>query len=54
MRRSFRWRTKTLSLLSIYRVIEQIPLEAYRNVYLVNQDGTTLGLEARDYKASTE
>lgn len=40
--------------LSIYRVIEQIPLEAYKNVYLVNQDGTTLALEAKTYKASTE
>ncbi len=37
--------------LSIYRVIEQIPLDAYMDVYLTNQDGTTLALKAKKYQA---
>lgn len=40
--------------LSIYRVIEQIPLEAYMDVYLTNQDGTTLALKAKKYQAPSE
>lgn len=36
--------------LSIYRVIEHIPLEQYKNVYLVTKDGSTLCLEAAPYK----
>jgi hypothetical protein len=36
--------------LSIYRVIEHIPLAQYKNVYLVNKDGSTLCLESAPYK----
>ncbi len=36
--------------LSIYRVIEHIPLIQYKNVYLVTKDGSTLTLEAAPYK----
>jgi hypothetical protein len=36
--------------LSIYRVIEHIPLEQYKNIYLVNKDGSTLPLEPALYK----
>ena len=35
--------------LSIYRVIEHIPLEKYKNIYLVNKDGSSLCLEATPY-----
>ncbi len=36
--------------LSIYRVIEHVPLDAYKNVYLVTKDGSTLPLEKAEYR----
>jgi hypothetical protein len=36
--------------LSIYRVIENIPLDAYKDVFLVNKDGRTLALKAEEYR----
>lgn len=36
--------------LSIYRVIEHIPLEQYKKVYLVTKDGSTLGLSQQPYR----
>ncbi|NCB00921.1 MAG: hypothetical protein EOM67_01995 [Spirochaetia bacterium] len=43
-------RPKHSLYLSIYRVIEHIPLEQYKDVYLVNKDGSTLSLKAAPYK----
>jgi len=34
--------------ISVYRVLERIPLDALKKLYLVTQDGRTLGLEASD------
>ena len=39
--------------LSIYRVLENIPLDALRNLYLVTDDGKVLELEAAKYKPPT-
>jgi hypothetical protein len=36
--------------LSIYRVLENTPLEAFRNLYLVTDDGKVLELKSRSYK----
>lgn len=36
--------------LSIYRVLENTPLEALKNLYLVTDDGKVLGIEAGTYK----
>jgi len=36
--------------LSIYRVIEHLPLEVYKDVYLVAKDGRTLTLKAAEYR----
>lgn len=36
--------------LSIYRVIEHIPLDRYKNMYLVTKDGSTLGLTQEPYR----
>ncbi len=38
--------------LSIYRVLEQIPMDAFRNLYLVTDDGRVLELEQAVYKAA--
>lgn len=35
--------------LSIYRTFESVPLKAYRNLYLVTDDGKVLEIEKRDY-----
>lgn len=35
--------------LSIYRVFEQIPMKAFRNLYLSTDDGRVLTIEPRDY-----
>ncbi len=39
--------------LSIYRVIEHIPLEQYKDIYLVTKDGSTLGLSQEPYRKPT-
>jgi hypothetical protein len=36
--------------LSIYRVLEKTPLEAFKNLYLVTDDGKVLELKSRSYK----
>lgn len=36
--------------LSIYRVMENVPLEALKQLYLVTDDGKVLEIQARDYK----
>jgi hypothetical protein len=36
--------------LSIYRVLENTPLDALKNLYLVTDDGKVLGIEAGTYK----
>jgi len=36
--------------LSIYRVIEHIPLEQYKDIYLVTKDGSTLALAQQPYR----
>ncbi len=41
---------KRSSYLSIYRVLEHVPLSAFMNLYLVTDDGRTLGLERKEYK----
>ncbi len=43
-------RLKNSLYLSIYRVIEHTPLEAYKMVYLVTKDGRTLSLEKEEYQ----
>jgi hypothetical protein len=37
--------------ISIYRVMEHLPLEAFRKLYLVTRDGRVLGLDAVPYAA---
>lgn len=41
---------KSSVYLSIYRVLESIPVEALQKLYLVTDDGRVLGLEKGDYK----
>lgn len=41
---------KRTSYLSIYRVLEHVPLSSFKNLYLTTDDGRTLGLEKKDYK----
>lgn len=43
-------RPKQSLYLSIYRVIEHIPLEQYNEIYLVTKDGSTLELSQAPYK----
>lgn len=43
-------RPKNSLYLSIYRVLEHIPLSAFKMVYLVTKDGRTLSLEQEAYK----
>lgn len=40
--------------LSIYRVMEQVPLEALKSLYLVTDDGKVLELQAGKYKAPAD
>lgn len=40
--------------LSIYRVIENVSLEALKDLYLVTDDGKVLDLKARDYEPEEE
>ncbi len=40
--------------ISIYRVMEQVPMEAIKNLYLVTDDGKVLELKASKYKAPAE
>lgn len=40
--------------LSIYRVLEHLPLEQLKNLYLVTDDGRVLGLEKQSYSQSAE
>lgn len=40
--------------LSIYRVMEQVPVGALKNLYLVTDDGKTLELTAGEYKPDSE
>lgn len=40
--------------LSIYRVLEHVPTEALRSLYLVTDDGRVLELEQGEYKPETE
>ena len=40
--------------LSIYRVLEHVPLEALGNLYLVTDDGRVLGLEQKPYTEEKE
>lgn len=42
-------RSKNSLYLSIYRVLEQMPLEALKNLYLTTNDGRVLELEKGDY-----
>ena len=39
--------------LSIYRVIEHIPLDQDKDIYLVTKDGSTLGLSQQPYRKPT-
>ena len=43
-------RLKHSLYLSIYRVIEHIPLEQYKKIYLVTKDGSTLPLSQEPYQ----
>lgn len=43
-------RKKHSLYLSIYRVIEHIPLVQYKNIHLVNKDGSTLPLSQEPYR----
>ena len=40
--------------LSIYRVLEHVPLSALKNLYLVTDDGRVLGLQLKEYKPPLE
>lgn len=40
--------------LSIYRVLENVPMDAFRNLYLVTDDGRVLELEKTTYKPSAK
>lgn len=44
-------RLKNSLYLGVYRVLEQLPLEALGKLYLVTKDGRALCLEKSDYKA---
>lgn len=44
-------RPKHSLYLSIYRVLEHIPLEQFKTVHLTTKDGRTLELEKEDYRA---
>jgi hypothetical protein len=39
--------------ISIYRVLEHIPINKLKQLYLVTDDGRVLGLEHREYKSET-
>jgi hypothetical protein len=43
-------RPKNSLYLSIYRVLEHIPLHVFKMMYLVTKDGRTLSLEQEEYK----
>jgi hypothetical protein len=40
--------------LSVYRVLEMVPLKAFRNLYLTTDNGMVIGLEAKPYDLSKE
>ena len=40
--------------LSVYRVLEHVPLSAFKNLYLTTSDGRTLGLQQAEYRADPE
>ncbi|MCF8265595.1 MAG: hypothetical protein K9I99_13930 [Melioribacteraceae bacterium] len=45
---------KRSKYLSIYRVLEHVPLEKLKNLYLVTDDGRVLGLKKGEYVASQQ
>lgn len=45
-------RPKNSLYLSIYRVLEHVPIGALKKLYLVTEDGRVLGLDAQPYVAS--
>ena len=40
--------------LSIYRVMENVPMDALKNLYLVTDDGKVLGIQAGNYQPAEE
>lgn len=47
-------RPKSSVYLSIYRVLETVPIKALKSLYLTTDDGRVLGLEKGEYKGDVE